>query len=243
MNIALCDDNKQELELLYGMMQMYKERYPALAIEIDKFTSVDELLKEPQGHYQLYVMDILMPQMTGIEFARMLRAGGNNAALIFVTLSPDFALEAYAVNAVQYLLKPVTQESLFEVLDTVLPTVERRHADSIVVSTQEGIKNIYYHNIVFVECVRHFAYFHLADQSTICSRTLRQNFVSYIAPLLADKRFVHPHHSFCVNKEYVTKLNPRDFELFGGHIVPIAKDRFAEVKSNYLNYLDSRREE
>lgn len=241
MKIAICDDNKEELLRIYNMLNEYKERYPAFEIDVSAFSSVNELSKHKLCQYQLFILDILMPGTSGIDFASSLRASANNAAVVFVTSSTDFALEAYAVNAVQYLLKPINKEALFDVLDSVWLTVERKKADSIVVSTQDGIKNFYHHNIVFVECARHLAYFHMSDNTKFCSRTLRQSFVSYIAPLLADERFIHPHHSYCVNKEYVIKLNQRDFEMFGGHIVPIAKERFAEVKSSYLSYLDSKK--
>lgn len=240
LRIAICDDDEMELCQLLAAVHEYNECHPAMEINIDSFLSIDDLSNLPSGRYDVLLLDILMPQMSGIDYMRLLREAGGCELVIFITASPEFALDAFAVNATQYLLKPITTASLFAALDKAFSLLrERARAGSFAVSTQYGVRNLYFHNIVLVECARHLTYFHMADGSTVCSKTLRQSFVSYISPLLLDDRFVHTHHSFIVNKDYVVKLNQRDFELYGGHIAPISKDRLADVKSSYLRYLDN----
>lgn len=242
MKIAICDDNLQELHHLVQLIEQYKLRSPSLEIEAEHFISIEQLLKQATDKYDLLILDILMPQINGLEYVRALRTSGCQAAVIFVTSSPDFALDAFSVNATQYLMKPLHAETLYQALDTIIASLQLKKASSIVVSSPQGLKTLYYHNIKFVECTRHLAYFHLSDNSVVCSRTLRQSFLTYIAPILTDPRFIQPHYSFCINKDYVTKLNQKNFELHGGHIVPISKDRFTKVKADYLNYLDHYKE-
>lgn len=238
MRIAICDDDEQELRQIEQLLRNYINCHPSADMEMESFLSIDELSRRQPGRYQLLLLDVLMPQRNGIDFVQSLRASGGTEAVIFITSSMDFALEAFSVNAVQYLLKPVGNDAFTAAMDKVLLTYEKQRVGSIAVSTRDGIRNLYYHNIVFIECARHFAYFHLSDLSTVCSRTLRQSFVSYIAPLLNDERFIHVHHSFVVNKQYIIRLNQRNLAVHGGQTVPISKERLTDVKREYLNYID-----
>ncbi len=244
MNIAICDDSPKELENLERLVGAYQRRHPSLEIEVSRFSSVQELAEELENGevYQLFLLDILMPGCTGIEFAQTLRQAGGQQAFIFVSVSREYALEAFSVDAMQYVLKPVEETALFAAIDKAVHAMQIEMAKSLAISTQAGIKTIYYHNIVFVECAGHFVHFHLTDQTSLCSKTLRQSFASYVAPLLADSRFVRTHHSFVVNKQHVQKLSQREFLLSGDHVVPIARDKFADVKASYLNFVDRRTE-
>lgn len=244
MNIAICDDNQKELEHLCSLVREYQRRHPSLEIQAERFPSMQALAAQMENgsEYQLFLLDILMPGCTGIEFAQSVRQGGGQGAFIFVSASREYALDAFSVDAMQYILKPVEGPPLFAAMDKAMRALRTETAKSMAVSTQEGIKTIHYHNIVFVECAGHFVHFHLTDGTNLCSKTLRQSFASYVAPLLADERFVRTHHSFVVNKQHVLKLSQREFLLSGDYLVPISRDKFADVKASYLNFVDRRTE-
>lgn len=233
MKIAILDEREPDRQLLRETLCAYGRMHPSLELETVCFSNAQRLRQYPQEAFDLLLLEAV-PSSGGMELARALRAAGCQTPLIFVSASQEGALEAFELEALQYLRKPLKPQALYRALDAVLAAGPQDWGNRFAVSTQDGLVNLYYHNIAYVECVRHLAFFHLADQSVVCSRTLRQSFVSYIAPLLADERFLHPHHSYCVNRSFAYRLGPRSMELYGGHVIPVAKERVADIKKRYL---------
>ena len=122
-HIALCDDEESELDKAENMLKSYQEQNRECSFSIERFISADDLLwkvKENEYMPDLLLMDIYMPRKLGIEAAKELREMGNECRIIFLTTSKEYALEAFRVDAVQYLVKPVSEEELFSVLNKLL---------------------------------------------------------------------------------------------------------------------------
>lgn len=130
---ALCDDEIEELGKTEKLLEAYEQEHPEVNFLIESFESADELLYRIEDRNyspDLIFMDIFMPgpggvsDSVGMAAARKLRGMGNRARLFFLTTSKEYALEAFDVNASQYLIKPITQERMFEVLDMFLEREE-----------------------------------------------------------------------------------------------------------------------
>lgn len=120
--IALCDDETEELNKTEQMLNSYKREHPEINFKTEHFGSADELLHMVRNENyvpDLMLMDIYMPEKPGIEAAKELRDMGNGSRIVFLTTSREHALEAFGVNAAQYLVKPVTEEILFPILDRI----------------------------------------------------------------------------------------------------------------------------
>lgn len=238
--IALCDDNLDENENLSGLIKKYCENHPGVVSEFQSFSSPTELLEqvESKSGFDVYLLDILMPDLTGIEVAQRLRARSQDSFIVFLTFSKDFALEAFRVGALQYLVKPIEQEELFSVLDRALTLAERRAPKTILVNTVQGKERIPFTSIVFVECRNHILSYHLSDGRTLIGRTIRTSFEVAMESLLNERNFIHPHKSFILNADYVERLTAQTFLMTGGFEVPITKSRYAQARSKYLRYFD-----
>ena len=117
MRIAVCDDDEKELS---RFMELIKEYQLSRGITHDcrYFRSSTEFLCDIRGgEYDLVLLDVIMPGINGVEVARGLREADKNVKLIFVSSSPEFALESYSVGAYYYLLKPADADLLFSLLD------------------------------------------------------------------------------------------------------------------------------
>ena len=93
------------------------------------FENADDLLdlvREEQYMPDLVLMDIYMPKKIGIKAAKELRDMGNTSRIIFLTMSKEYALDAFSVDAVQYLIKPISEDILFPLLDRFLKEAELR---------------------------------------------------------------------------------------------------------------------
>jgi len=129
--IAICDDERAEAERLGSVVSDWS-RAAGIDCAIDTFSGAEALLsaREDRGEYDILLLDVEMRGMDGIALARRLRADGCRAEIIFVTSHFELAGEGYDVDALHYLIKPVDNEKLAEVLKvkiTLLTTGEEMY--------------------------------------------------------------------------------------------------------------------
>ncbi|MDE6844746.1 MAG: response regulator, partial [Lachnospiraceae bacterium] len=117
--IALCDDEPAELDKTEKLLGDYEKKFPGLEFMTRCFESAEELLclvREKNYIPDLIFMDIYMPDKKsnsnplGIEAAKELRNMNYKGKIIFLTTSKEYALEAFDVDALQYMVKPVSKE-------------------------------------------------------------------------------------------------------------------------------------
>ena len=111
-SIAICEDDSFTLEKLEEMARCYI-RSKGLHAAIRTFASGEELMQAP-GEYDVVLLDLKLPGIDGVELAKKL---GGRSRIIFVTAYKEYALDAFDVGAVHYLVKPVAKEQLFLALD------------------------------------------------------------------------------------------------------------------------------
>ncbi|MBV1758988.1 MAG: LytTR family DNA-binding domain-containing protein [Dethiosulfatibacter sp.] len=154
--IAVCDDQKQELDRTYSFLATYIQEHPQYEISILSFSAPLEMLfyVEEHGGFDIYLLDVYMAGMLGTDAARELRQLGDKGEIIFLTTSRAHAIEAFEVDAAQYLTKPYTEGTFFAALDKVLNrlNVERRHM--ITLKTSEGTVRLFTRNVIFTESGR-----------------------------------------------------------------------------------------
>ena len=116
MNIAVCDDQLEELKAVESLLRMWQEQQHA-AVRLHLFQNAGELLEAARKErFTLYLLDVMMPGTSGMAAAREIRTFDSAADIVFLTSSPGFAYESYGVQALEYLLKPITAKKLFPLL-------------------------------------------------------------------------------------------------------------------------------
>ena len=110
--IAVCDDEKKYLDRIKELSEQYADE-KGLLFDIHPYASPSDFLDSVEGgeEYSGYILDIYMPGITGMSVATELRSSGIEAPIIFLTSSPDFALQAFGVNATHYILKPYDKDA------------------------------------------------------------------------------------------------------------------------------------
>ena len=120
MNIAVVDDMPDEIRSVRTLLKEYAA-VNQLETEIVSFSSAEEFLKSYKPLlYTIVFMDIYMDGMTGTEAAERIRQTDGSIIIIFLTTSEDHRADAFHCHAYDYLIKPVTQESLFRTMDDIL---------------------------------------------------------------------------------------------------------------------------
>ena len=236
LRIAICDDEEKQLTQTAELLRSYLCAHPSLQGQVEAFCSGEELLRRAKeaGGFDLYVLDILMPKLSGIDTGRRLRTLGDGGEMIYLTSSNDFAADSYDVRAFFYLLKPVEKHKMFQVLDGVVEKLKRRRSGAVVVPTVDGPRRILLECIRYVErvgrCMRYFC-----TDGTIDSQTIRVSFREAAAPLLTDRRFCLCGASFVLNFQHVAGVNGQVALLDNGQTVALPRTAATEFKKAWGN--------
>lgn len=112
MKIVVCDDSTEDLAEIGELLAKYKESNANAKFEVVQFTDSSALYEKIQkGRLgDIYILDMIMSDKTGIDIGSLIRNTDERSVIIYITSSDDYALEAYGVRAVRYLLKPVREE-------------------------------------------------------------------------------------------------------------------------------------
>jgi DNA-binding LytR/AlgR family response regulator len=164
MRIAVCDDDPQILlEVLSRLASYQVQRQTELFCQ-SFGNAIDLLMSMDRENFDLLFLDVLMPSLSGIQAAREIRQKNENIKIVFLTSSPEYAVESYSVQATNYLLKPATEERLFPILDQIADLL-RKPEEALVIRTQGSVLRLPYKKIEYIEVMSKILYFHLTDGS------------------------------------------------------------------------------
>lgn len=233
MKIAVCDDNQEELHRVASLLEDYQEE-KTVSISLRLFGSSVELASiAQQENFDLYLLDVLMPALNGMELAREIRTFNTAVPILFLTSSPEFAVESYTVHAANYLLKPVSRESLFSALNDISAQQKADRKNYIIVKSNIGVRKILLSQLVYVEAQDRRVIYHLQNGGQV---DCIARFSAIAGELLKNIEFIQPHRSYLVNMSYINIIGTMDMELQDHTVLPLAQRRVAEIKKYYLAY-------
>lgn len=237
LSIAICDDQPKELAIINEHITEYLDTH-ALEAELKEFSHPDKLLIAIESEiFHLYILDIVMPMFSGIELGKEIRRLDREAQIIYATTEPQFALQAYAASPINYLVKPIDKQQLFDTLTLAISKADLAEEQTFTVKTFDGLRVIKLSDIVWCEYRSHSVLFSLKNGEEVISRTVRESFLEYCAPILKDNHFLQCHSSFVVNMCRVERFAKDNFVLYGEKVVPIAAKQYAAVRDSYMDYL------
>lgn len=234
-HIAICDGSKQERQILAALFKRYQELH-ATPLQIHIFQNGFSLLDAiDQGkRFDITILDILMPGENGIEIARNIRASGTDTEIIFLTSSPEYAVDSYEVKAQNYLLKPVTEEKFFASIDSILAELDEKDTASFIIyTTEKQYSRIRVSSLVYGEVTHRTITLHLADQTMISAI---MTFTEFLDILKAYPDFIYPHRSYAVNMHYIQYVTKSDIILTDGQKIPLSRNNYTKISEQFLNF-------
>lgn len=237
MNIAICDDDIQSCKMLHLLLKEHASRRNITNLSISIFTDGNDLLDDIQEgeNFDICILDIIMPAVSGIDLGVKLRDSGYNGLIIYLTASKDYALDSYKVKALNYILKPIIPESLYSTLDDAFANLSIKADKSIIVKTKDGNIRISTSNILFVELCKRILVYHLADGSTIESIYIRVPFSEATTELLEDKNFVQCGAGNVINLSRITMVGNEEIVFNDSHNAFFSKKICNEIRSTWIN--------
>ncbi len=238
LQIALCDDETTYHQIMKDFIKQYKQTRPDLSLTLSSFSSGNELLNhvDEYGGFDLYILDVIMPEMDGIELGTALRAREDAGLIIYLTTSPDFAFDSYKVEAFNYLLKPVDAKTFFQCLDKACHTFSKKIQEVFSVKTPDSDRIVPVADIRYAERTGKQVSYYMTDNTVMHSATINGSFQNAITDLLSHKGMILVGSSFAVNLFHVTEVTKTDLILTGNMRVPIPRRMYKEIKGEWADF-------
>ena len=235
--IAFCDDDMEVLHQMNELLDRYRvERNEDITYAA--FQSPFELLTEIEKGIRpdILFLDVVMPGQNGMDVAKEIRQYDTNMKIIFLTSSPEFAVESYSVGAYFYQLKPIWEESFFRLMDSVLAECEKKKKkkkNSLILRSKDGITRIDLQQLEYCEVLGRKLLFHLENGAVLESAGSLDDLAGQ---LMQYSNFFRPHRSFLVNMEYIQNISNRSIKMVNDAEIPVPHGKCSEIKNTYMEY-------
>lgn len=212
----IVDDEPLALDLL----ESYVQRTPFLELagRASSAFHAMEVLKEQA--IDLMILDIQMPGLTGTDFARSLRSGQK---IVFSTAFPEYAIEGFKLDAVDYLLKPYDYAEFLRAVQKVQSilsvNITSETSDYFFVKSEYRLIRIDVEKILFIEGMKDYIKIHIHGES---KPVLTLMSLKAILEKLPAQEFQRVHRSFIVHMRHVTLIE-KGYALIGNAQIPIAE--------------------
>lgn len=194
LRFAIVEDEKQ-----YAMqMQEYLERYASEKrerIKVEWFSDGEDIAIGYKANYDIILLDVKMQFMDGMKTAQYIREKDSEVVIIFVTNMAQYAIKGYEVDAMDYVLKPLSYFAFSQKIERATARMQRRQERYITISIQGGFKKLAVSNIYYVESQGHTLLYHTIDGVEVSSGTMR-----------GAEEILMPYHFFRCNKGYLVNL-------------------------------------
>lgn len=230
LSIAVCDDELLECLSISARIQTFMEELK-MPCNIEQFRSGKELLKA-LGRFDLIFLDILMDGMDGMETAKKCRELAFEKPLVFLSSSRNYVFDAYDVEAFHYLVKPVADEKLKNVLKRVLEKERRISQDYLVVSRERQKRKIFLDDVQYFEIKGRQIDIHEKDEIFTYYEQ-----IGTLEKQLQGKGFFRCHKSYLLNLKHVEVYNRQEAILDNGERIMIAKRRYEKFCQEILSYM------
>ncbi len=244
--IGICDDEAYFLEEVYTLVSACgnDNRYN---FSIAKYLESEILLEDIESgrkDFDLLFLDIDMPKLSGIEVAERLRKEGYEGVICFVTSHNRYALDAYGVEALGYLLKPAQYAEVKRLMEKAVIQIfygfdakeaEKRYLE---VSARKSKQRIDMQKILYVEKRRNQSVIHLEDGEVVCYETLKSLFQR-----LNQEKFCYAHQGFVVNFDKIQEVAPASIILDEGKEIPVSRKYQKILRERHMNLIYQIRDE
>lgn len=230
-NVAICDDTEEERLQAAEYAGRFFER-EGIEVHIDTYAGGRELL-ESGREYDLYLLDVLMPGMSGIDAAQALAEDKDHPVVVFITSSLESAVEGYRVEAAGFILKPVEEESFWSTMERVVR--RRLGVKKAVLSLVHNRVNVELplERLAWFENRLHRVFVKLTDGEVL---SVNQKLSELQLVLEPHSQFLRCHQSYLVNLDYVDKLEDSCFYMRDGQMIPISRNFYKQSKNAYYHY-------
>ena len=240
MRLAYCDDEEIQLEYMQRLAEHWAKQ-TGVSLTYCAYKSAEELrFENTEGYpFDLLILDIDMqgmdgmPGMSGMELARKIRTKDSRIPILFLTNKREYVFEGYEVQALRYLLKPISEEKLFPLLNEVCATA-REEVQSLIVPADGEHCKIAVADILYLEAEGHYVRIHTVKRDY----TVKRAFAELTGEL--TNGFVLTHRSYLVHLRHVERVQRTECILSDDSSVPVSRNSYKAVNEAFIGYWKDR---
>lgn len=254
--IAIVEDETPHAELLKQHIESWRRQQGMRDIQVRHFCHASAFLFAwEEESYDMIFLDIQMPGINGMETARKIRETDSKVKLVFTTGITDYLQEGYEVEATRYLLKPITQEKVWQCLDKLLQ--EPASSPQYIFQTQEGVVKILEQEIEYLEARGHYTICHLYAgrrqseqpagvgtdsgelnrdaQQTGRELVLRDSF-NALCDRFGQRPFIRCHRSYLCHIAHIYRVDKTEIILESGGRIPVSRRMYESVVKAFISF-------
>lgn len=233
MKIAICDDEVAVSEVTKSLLQQWAI-HQSISLSVHCYENGDDLILAQKSEcFDLIFLDVLMPLLNGIDTAKELRRQNQNVPIIFLTSSKEFAFDSYEVKALQYLLKPVSPNQLWSIMDDFMALIKNQK-EIFVARTSDGFCKIALEDTNYLEAQNKSVLVFPRNGTSI---EIRELFSRCEEVFSLEQGFFRCHRSYIINLNFVNQFTKNSVTMTDGVTLPISRNRSLAFKEAYFSYM------
>lgn len=221
LHIAIVEDENQYAEELEEYVRRYGEE-TSRQIKVTRYQDGEDLVEEYSGGFDILLMDIQMQFMDGMTAAEKIREKDQEVQIIFITNRNDYAIRGYEVDALDYVLKPVSYYIFAKKLDKALSRIAVKEGALLTVNTREGVRRIKTGDLYYIESEAHNLIYHTSKGDFVTRERMRD-----AEKALEGKGFFRSNKCYLVNLQHVDGIRDGCCEIRGEQLL-ISRARRSE---------------
>ena len=230
-NIAICDDENLQVELLETyVLNWAKERNKKIQVKLFYNAESFDFAWSMDKTYNIILLDIEMPGKNGIELAKKIRKEDSLINIIFITAISDYISEGYDVEAINYLIKPIKEDKLYECLDRAIEKIPIEEK-TILIDVDGEIIRLIEKDILYIEAFSHSVDIHTSQETY----RVRKN-ISTMESELDQNSFIRCHRSYIVNLRHIKRIGKTDIVLDNDDLIPVSRRQYSNTNMAFIKH-------
>ena len=231
-NVAIVEDSQEDLNNCLSLLEKYSKE-KNVAFNIQTFESGDAFLMRFKSQFDFIILDINLSAMNGIDVARTVRTKDEEVIIMFATNLAKYATRGYEVDAVDFVLKPLTYASFYLRIERVMKKLNKKTDSFLVVPSEGGFNKINLNDVLFIEVISHDIIFHLQNGNDVMtSGTLKK-----YEEKLKDFWFIRCNSCYLVNAHKIKRVEKLDIQLINDQIVAISHPKKKAFMESFKKYV------
>lgn len=230
--VAIVEDNEKSGMLIESFVERYSKE-KNVGLKSKRYVNGVDFVSETEFDYDIALLDIEMPHMNGMEAAKYIRKIGNDAQIIFITNMAQYAVQGYEVNALDFVVKPVSYSTFALKLTRAIKVVNASLERQITLFTKAGLTKVYLDKVNYVEVNAHDIIYHTETDCLKVRSSMKQT-----EELLKDKGFARCNNCYLVNLGNVFEIK-KDMLKTGDEWLPISRTKKKDFMIALTLYLSN----
>ena len=231
LRIAVVEDDKTYAAQLKEYLVRYgTEKNQKISVAL--FPDGEDIVTDYSAEFDIILMDVEMMFMDGMTTAERIREKDNEVVIIFITNMPQYAIQGYKVDALDYVLKPISYFAFSQRIDRALTRVKKKEATYITVAQKGGKKKLNVDKICYVEVRHHDLIYHSTKGDIVTKSSMKE-----AEDTLGGTKFFRCNRCYLVNLEYVEDFRGNDVTV-ASDVIQVSRARkkaFMDALNDYMN--------